>query len=270
MPFPSVPIGAANLIGLIGGYRACGIGIQMGIDAHSDIAAASYIDEATKIMLEQAESDLKSARKGCAKQLEKLRRQKFDTWDRQLGRTVSLLEHIRNVELHGAPEVGELGAVAFLRADLVKMREVPIPASDSVLACVSPIGGIVLAEKARERLTAARVNQAKATHATSQMRAARSLVRGIHKVAKQVRSVLKRLDKRMTPVLDDLEWVIALRGLDYPTWPEADRRKVHLTVTFAQVLKTMLETPILTKKGKLTKTWQKPMADGRKLLRTRV
>lgn len=332
MPFPLLLIGAAALIG--------GYGVKKGIDAYSDSEEASEIDEAARNLLAQAESKIKSARKDGAGQLEKLGRQKFDMWDRQLGRTVSLLERIRNVELHGAAEAGALGAKTFSRADLAKMKEVSMLASEAVggglgalgsgalvgmasygaatmfatastgtaisslggvaatnatlawfgggslaagglgiaggtavlggivAAPVLAVGGMALAAKAREKLAAARANHAKAKQAASEMRAATALVKGIRKVAAEVHSVLTRLDERMTPVLDDLQQVIARRGLDYSTWPEADRRKAHLAVTFAVGIKIVLEAPILTKEGALTATYPKALAHGRKLLET--
>ena len=330
MPFPLLLIGAAVLLG--------GYGVKKGIDAYTDSDEASDIDEAAKSVFAQAESNLKSARKDCTGQLEKLGRQKFGIWDRQLGRTVSLLERIRNVELHGTAEVGELGAKALSRADLAKMKEVSMLSSEVVggglralgsgalvgmatygatamfatastgtaisslggvaatnatlawigggslaagglgiaggtavlggivAAPVLAVGGMVLAAKAREKLAAARANHAKAKLAAGEMRAASALVWGIHKAAAQVHSVLTRLDERMTPVLGDLERVIAQRGVDYSTWPEADRRKAHLAVTFALGLRIVLEAPILTKEGALAKTYPKALAEGRKLL----
>ena len=334
MPFPLLLIGAAALLG--------SYGLKKGIDAYSDSEEASEIDEDARSLLEEAESGLESARESCTGQLEALGRQKFDIWDRQLGRTVTLLERIRNVELHGAADAGELGAKAFSREDLAKMKEVSMLASEALgggaaalgsgalvgmasygaaqmfaaastgtaisslggvaatnatlawfgggslatgglgiaggtavlggimAAPVLAVGGMVLAAKAREKLAAARENYAEAEHAASEMRAATSLVTGIRKAAAQVRSVLTRLDKRMTPVLDDLEGVIARRGVDYSTWPEADKRKAHFAVTFAMGLRTVLETPLLTKKGALTAAYPKALAKGRKLLKTRA
>ena len=123
MPLPLLLIGAAALVG--------GYGVKKGIDAYSDSEKASDLNQAARGMFDDAKEDLECARDECRERLENLGRLKFDLWDRQLGRAVSLLERIRNVELRGAAKVDTLGATAFSTEELAKMKEVSMLASEA-------------------------------------------------------------------------------------------------------------------------------------------
>lgn len=338
---------------------------KKGYDAYSDNEEASSLNQEAKDIFDKGKKSLETARTRCTKELEALGRQKFESWDRQIGRFVSLNEQIRNVERLGAPEIGlgapeidRLGANAFSKAELARMKELSslaaevvgggtaaigtgalvgmasyggatmlatastgtaiaslsgVVATNATLAWfgggslaaggmgmaggmavlggivavpVLAVGGLVLAAKARENLAAARSNYAQAKKEASEMRAAASVLNGIGKVAGQFRGVLAELDTRTAQVLDDFEMVLKRHGADYLTLmppiirkmvlkyhgvdysklAEADRRRVYIARAFAKGLMTVLETPILTKSGALTKNYPKALECGRSLL----
>ena len=330
MPFPLLLV-VPTVLGTL-------FAAKKGYDAYSDNEEASSLNQETKEVFDKGQRSLKKARSQCTKELEALGRQKFEIWERQLGRFVSLMEQIRNVELLGASEIDRLGTNTFSKAELAQMKELSdlaaevvgggavavgtgalvgmasyggatmlatastgtaisslsgVAATNATLAWfgggslaaggmgiaggmavlgglvaapVLAVGGLVMAAKARENLAKARNNHAQAEKAASEMRTAASVVSGIHKVASQFRDVLAELDKRTTPVLDDFAVVLKLHDADYLKMAEADRRKVHLAVAFAQGLKAVLEAPILTKNGALTKSYPKALERGRRLL----
>ena len=330
MPLPLLLIGAAVGLGLLGAKK--------GYDAYSDNAEADSLNREAKDIFDKNKKRLKTARTRCAKELEALGQLKFEIWDRQLGRFVSLMELLRNVKLLGASGIDHLGANTFSKAELAQMRELShlaaevvgggavaigtgalvgmagyggatmfaaastgtaisslsgVAATNATLAwfgggsiaaggmgiaggmavlggiVAGPVlaaGGVMLAAKARESLAAARSNHAQAEKAASEMRAAASVVNGIRKVAVQFRGVLTNLDERTTPIFDDFEVVLEQYGTDYAKFSEAEKRKVHLAVIFAQGLKAVLEAPILTKDGALTKTYPKALKHGHRLL----
>ena len=331
---------------------------KKGYDAYSDNEEASSLNQEAKDIFDKGKRSLETARTRCTKELEALGRQKFESWDRQIGRFVSLNEQIRNVERLGAPEIDRLGANAFSKAELARMKELSSLAAEVVgggtaaigtgalvgmasyggatmlatastgtaiaslsgvvatnatlawfgggslaaggmgmaggmavlggivAAPVLAVGGLVLAAKARENLAAARSNYAQAKKEASEMRAAASVLNGIGKVAGQFRGVLAELDTRTAQVLDDFEMVLKRHGADYLTLmppiirkmvlkyhgvdysklAEADRRRVYIARAFAKGLMIVLETPILTKSGALTKNYPKALECGRSLL----
>jgi hypothetical protein len=314
------------------------IGAKKGHEAYSDNKEAGDLNTKAQASFENGKNQLVNARNRCRKELEDLGRLKFDIWDRQLGRFVSLFEQLRNVELTGAAEVGRLGAKAFSKGELAKMKELSgfanevvsggatalgsgalvgmasyggammfatastgtaigtltgVAATNATLAWfgggslaaggmgmaggmailggivagpVLAIGGLVLASKAKKNLAAARSNHAQAERAAKEMRAASSLVDGIRKVAGQFKNVTTALDERTTTVLDGLDSVIKRRGTNYSSYNDKDKRQVHLAVMFAQALRVVLEAPLLTKSGALTKRYPKALEHGRRLL----
>ena len=146
-----------------------------------------------------------------------------------------------------------------------------------VAAPVLAVGGMVLAAKAKKNLAEAKVNLAKAKKAASEMRAATSLVEGIRKVAAQFQDVTMELDERFTPVLDDLDVTIAQRQrrwrwlpwkvrINFTRLSEPEQRTAHFAYLFAQTLKVVLETPMLTQKGALSHDYPQALEAGRKFI----
>ncbi|MCY4289637.1 MAG: hypothetical protein OXC63_13735 [Aestuariivita sp.] len=135
-----------------------------------------------------------------------------------------------------------------------------------VAAPVLAIGGVIFAAKARENLATARKNHALAKEHEAKLNAATVVVVAIHDAALQVQEVIEELNERITPVLDELAQVIAENGTDFSRYPESAQQTVYLSTQFAQCLKTVLEAPLLTKKGTLETGYREALKSGQKLL----
>lgn len=117
---------------------------------------------------------------------------------------------------------------------------------------VLAVGGMVLAAKARENLANAHKNLAAAKRAAAEMSTAKSIVFGINRVAGSALEVTTMMAERMDVALDRLASAIQKGGTDYRMLSPAQKEDAYLAVQFAQVMKLVLEVPILTKKGALT------------------
>ncbi|MEW6350264.1 MAG: hypothetical protein AB1646_14450 [Thermodesulfobacteriota bacterium] len=131
---------------------------------------------------------------------------------------------------------------------------------------VLAVGGLVLAAKARENLAYARSNLAEARKAAGEMNNATSILNSIRSVARSFQGIINQVHSRMDKVLNELEQVIQIGGTDYRHYSEKQKHMVYLAVQFAQVMKILLETPILTKSGGLDPKHSKALAAGRELL----
>lgn len=131
---------------------------------------------------------------------------------------------------------------------------------------VLAVGGLVLAAKARENLANARSNLAQARRAAGEMKNATSILGSIRSVAQSFQAVINQVHTRMNKVLDALEQVIRTRGTDYRQYSEEEKHVVYLAVQFAQVMKILVETPILTKSGGLDPSHIKALTAGREVL----
>lgn len=136
-----------------------------------------------------------------------------------------------------------------------------------VAAPVLAVGGVVLAAGARKGLATAHVSHAEATTRATEFDSATARVNSIHAAVRQFQKLLVGLDKRFGRVLDELAGVMAESGLDYSKYSERDRRVVHVALLFAQGIKLILETPILTEEGVLaTASSETAVRRGKELL----
>lgn len=133
---------------------------------------------------------------------------------------------------------------------------------------VLAVGGMVWAAKAQEDLANAKGDYAQAKRAVDEMKNARTLVTGIGKVAEEFHKLIQSLAARTDIILDLLEKVIKKSGIDYSQYAQPQQRAVYLAVQFAQVLKMVIETPILTKDGALTTNYRKALGEGKKILKS--
>lgn len=296
-------------------------GIKKGIDATSDNNEAKHLQEDAQAIYKSTERGLKYVRQFTTKSLENLGKLKLDLWNQQLGRFVQLYEQLRNVELKGQANVGELNVAKFTREELRQMKDLSLKAQEVMMGGtgalgsgalvgvasyggammfasastgtaisslagaaatnatlawfgggslaagglgmaggmavlggivagpVLAVGGMMMASHARENLANAKRYQAEAKKAVEEMNNAISELEAINDVAREFDKVTRRLSKTMTPVLDILESAIQVSGTDYSLYNPSQKRQVHLTVQFAQALKVVLETPLLTKEG---------------------
>ena len=118
-----------------------------------------------------------------------------------------------------------------------------------VVGPVLAVGGMMMASQARKKLANAKKNRAESKKVVEEINNAISVLEAINDVAREFDEVIQQLSKMITPVLDTLESTIQISGTDYSRYNLSQKRQVHLTVQFAQTLKIVLETPLLTKEG---------------------
>lgn len=144
---------------------------------------------------------------------------------------------------------------------------------------VLAVGGMMLAAKARENLANARQSLAEAERAASEMKNAQVVLETITAVSVQFQDVSRRLCDRFTPVLDKLERMIEEKRKWWWRWlpwklrinlrklPESDQREVHYAWLFAQTLKAVLDTSLLTEEGALQENVEQALDDTRNFVR---
>lgn len=113
------------------------------------------------------------------------------------------------------------------------------------------IAGALFAAKAEENLANARKLLSEAKMAKGQIDSAMSVLRAIDRLAREYQQAILQLEGRMSRVLDQLQALIQSEGNNYATFDEHQRKLVHLTLQFAQSMKMLLETPLLTREGEV-------------------
>lgn len=131
---------------------------------------------------------------------------------------------------------------------------------------VIAVGGFILAAKAKENLANAKTQLAEAKQAASEMNQAASVVQSIQKIAQEFHDVTVQLRKRFEVLQIQLEQVIETAGTDFSTFSHEQKQIVYYTVQYAQAMKLLLETPLLTANGGISPGYQKGLDEGKKFL----
>ena len=121
-------------------------------------------------------------------------------------------------------------------------------------APVLMVGGIVLNANARQKLAHAKSNLETAKKAAEEMRLAIASCRAIKRLAEQFSHHVKLLDKKVEVLLYVFEDIMLSHESDdgtveYEKLDEGDRKQIHLTLQATQVLKSLLETSLITEDG---------------------
>lgn len=111
------------------------------------------------------------------------------------------------------------------------------------------VGGIALSAAAKKKLAEARKDAAKARKAIAKLNRVSTTLRSIKKIAKQFDDFICQLLPYVDDNLDALDEVIARSGVRYPSFRAREKRVVFLAVAHVDLLKQVLQTPLLGDNG---------------------
>lgn len=112
------------------------------------------------------------------------------------------------------------------------------------------IGGLMLANKSQEAVENAYANKSKAKLEVEKMKLAETALKAISKRCKEVTKVLWKLQ---SPFNDQLELLkeLVTKNDNYKTYSLDDKKFLHRIFSQAEVIKKILDMPILTENGEL-------------------
>jgi len=114
------------------------------------------------------------------------------------------------------------------------------------------IMGFIVGAKASENLDNAMSNYAEAEKIAEELKTVVVLCNGIRKRSQMFEQLLIRLDALFFPLVCDMETIIDEKGDDWSSFSAEDKKTIAASASIAKVIKTVLDTPILTEEGKLT------------------
>jgi hypothetical protein len=157
---------------------------------------------------------------------------------------------------------------------------------------VLAVGGIFMDAQARKKLAAAKKNLSEAKKAAAEMKNAEVLLDGIKSVSDlfttAIKGVCSRFDKAQLEfdrILDSYDNAKLHRRLIYPLihkllkrpakisykkLQQEEKEHIHLLLMIVQVLKGLLEAPLLTEEGGLDSNYQKALNSGNEFLEAHV
>lgn len=113
--------------------------------------------------------------------------------------------------------------------------------------------GFVLGAKASANRDAAYSNLAKAREYEEETKKVRTLCNGIRMRATMFERLLLKLNAVFEPLINSLEEIIATQGTDFSHYTTHQKATVAAGLSVASAIKAVLDTPLLTEDGNLTK-----------------
>lgn len=128
------------------------------------------------------------------------------------------------------------------------------------------VGGSVFAKQAKTALNDAHSNMDKARTFESQARNIVLSLNNIQRRANQLKDLLKNLDKNFLIEVEKLKYIINNYGNDWRTYSIEQKEDIFRCVKYAQVIKVILDTPLLKENGELDKNSEKILKEGQNKL----
>jgi len=169
--------------------------------------------------------------------------------------------------------ISSLGGVAATNATLAWLGGGSIAAGGGGMALGSMVlGGIVagpalaifghiLGNKGEEALNNARNNMEQARTIRDQADLMADKLKAIEQVTSLANTTFSKISSQLRHAVHDLKGIIESQGNDYQAFTAESRESVFRSVKFAQLLKAMIDTPILDKDGNLVLATEKRLQE---------
>ncbi len=126
--------------------------------------------------------------------------------------------------------------------------------------------GFVVGAKASANKEAAYANLAQAREYAEEAKTVQILCKAIRMRASMFERLLIKLDAIFEPLIDSLEEIIQTTGAEYSHYSDNEKAVVAANLSIAKAIKTVLDTPILTEDGNLTKESESVIAPVQKVI----
>lgn len=123
------------------------------------------------------------------------------------------------------------------------------------------IFGHVLGSKGEEALNNARSNMEQANTLRDQAELMANKLTAIEKVTALANNTFSKISSQLRRSVSELKKVIEQEGVDYRAFSNEAKEAVFTSVKFAQLIKAMIDTPILDKDGNLVLATKKRIED---------
>lgn len=123
------------------------------------------------------------------------------------------------------------------------------------------IFGHIVGNKGEEALNNARSNMEQARTVKSEANVLCTKLEGIQRVASLANTSFSKVSSKLRHAVRDLKGAISTHGEDYAVYPADAQDAVLCSVKFAQLLKAMIDTPIMDADGNLVLSTEKQLLE---------
>lgn len=121
------------------------------------------------------------------------------------------------------------------------------------------VGGMIASSKVDKKVAEANKNVSKAKKEEAKMQTAESGLGGIQRVVKLIDDTLDKARRQLYDRLLQIDEVVEAKGTNYQDFSREEREALHETVLWVQLVKNLLQVPILTEDGALSGAHKEPV-----------
>lgn len=243
--------------------------------AHTDRKDAIETNDKANSIIENSKQNLEKAKIACSSALENLGSKKMFMLDTSIKTFIECVESIKNIDLERPVELNEVSKFRMDKSTYTELKKIGSNVSSiaievgsrtavfallgsvvnfSILGSAIPIfGEILICAKANTQKNKAYENLAIAKKTAEEIKTTELLCNGIRRRSNMFYNLLVRLDSLFIPLVIQTENAIKEHNGNYREFTLDQKHTVAATFAIASAIKAVLDTPLLSKDGNLTK-----------------
>lgn len=114
------------------------------------------------------------------------------------------------------------------------------------------VGGLIMSAQAKKKLENSYANLSEARVVANQMKSAQVVLESVRGRSRQVTELLTNINDVFVTGIDTMQEIITQNGTDWNAFDVEMKKSIHLTFLTAQLLKGIIDTPLLDEDGAIT------------------
>lgn len=243
--------------------------------AHTDRKDAIETNDKANSIIENSKQNLEKVKIACSSALENLGSKKMFMLDTSIKTFIECVESIKNIDLERPVELNEVSKFRMDKSTYTELKKIgsnvssiaiEVGSRTAVFALLGPVvnisilgsaipifGEILICAKANTQKNKAYENLAIAKKTAEEIKTTELLCNGIRRRSNMFYNLLVRLDSLFIPLVIQTENAIKEHNGNYREFTLDQKHTVAATFAIASAIKAVLDTPLLSKDGKLTK-----------------
>lgn len=242
--------------------------------AHTDRKDAIETNDKANSIIENSKQNLEKAKIACSSALENLGSKKMFMLDTSIKTFIECVESIKNIDLERPVELNEVSKFRMDKSTYTELKKIgsnvssiaiEVGSRTAVFALLGPVvnfsilgsaipifGEILICAKANTQKNKAYENLAIAKKTAEEIKTTELLCNGIRRRSNMFYNLLVKLDSLFIPLIIQTSNAIKEHNGNYMEFSLDQKHTVAATFSIASAIKAVLDTPILSKEGKLT------------------
>lgn len=128
------------------------------------------------------------------------------------------------------------------------------------------VGGLIMSAQSKKKLNAAHENMSEAKAIVEQMKSAETVLSSIKERSNQLHSLLTKVEGVFKSGIVFMKNIISNKGTNWNDFSKDDKEAIHKVFLIAQLIKGIIDTPLLDEDGAITRKSAEVLKTGSKAL----